>query len=202
MIAGWPFQPLWNPCPNRQANTYRHNTTKFMNHFSMNQFSKFQITRPLLLLAALSVACACQAQPTNAKAGITPSVQPTSNTGQELSWPRQFEDNGIHVSIFQPQIEKWEGTDFETRSAVAVTPASSNAPTYGVFWMKARANVDKAARIVTLNDIAVTRANFPSAPNLQSAYLTLIRKDVPLVSKTIALDHLEAEYAISEAVKK
>jgi len=89
-----------------------------------------------------------------------------------------------------------------TRSAVAVTPSGSNAPIYGVFWMKARADVDKAARVVTLNDIVVTRANFPSAPNLQSSYLTLIRKHVPLVHKTIALDHLEAEYAISEAVKK
>ena len=105
--------------------------------------------------------------------------------------PLQFEDNGINVSIFQPQIQKWEGTDFETRSAVAVTPPGSNAPIYGVYWMKARADVDKAARIVTLNDITVTRANFPSAPNLQSSYLALIRKHVPRVSKTIALDHLE-----------
>jgi hypothetical protein len=67
--------------------------------------------------------------------------------------------------------------------------------------MKARADVDKAARIVTLNDMTVTGANFPSAPNLQSAYLALIRKHVPLASKTIALDHVEAAYAISEAVK-
>src|SRR5439155_15616725 len=132
----------------------------------------------------------------------TTTTQSPAPSGEELSWPRQFEDNGIRVSIFQPQTEKWEGTDFETRSAVAVTPPGSNAPVYGVFWMKARAAVDKAARIVTLNDIVVTRANFPSAPNVQSNYLALIRKHAPLASKTIALDHLEADYAISEAVKK
>jgi len=168
----------------------------------MNHFSKVRSSRPLVLLTALAVACACQGQPTNPTGQLTTTPQPLSPSGVELSWPRQFEDNGIKVSIFQPQIEKWEGTDFETRSAVAVTPAGSNAPVYGVFWMKARADVDKAARIVTLNDITVTRANFPSVPNIQSRYLTLIRKHVPLVSKTIALDHLEAEYAISEAVKK
>ena len=53
--------------------------------------------------------------------------------------------------------------------AVAITPPeSSNAPVYGVFWMKARADVDKAARIVTLNDIEVTKAKFPSLPELQN----------------------------------
>ena len=167
----------------------------------MNCIPKIRNPRPVIFLAALAVAYACQGQPTNELAGMS-SSQPTSSSGQELSWPRQFQDNGIQVSIFEPQIEKWEGSDFETRSAVAITPADSNAPIYGVFWMKARADVDKAARIVTLNDMVVTRANFPSVPNLQSTYLTLIHKHVPLITKTIALDHLEAEYAISEAVKK
>src|SRR6266850_3013079 len=155
-----------------------------------------------VLLTVLALACACQVQSANTSAGIVPSNQPVVPRGQELSWPRQFEDSGTRVSIFKPQIEKWEGSDFETRSAVTVTPPGSNAPIYGVFWMKARADVDKAARIVTLNDVVVTRANFPPTPNLQSAYLALIRKHLPQVTKTIALDHLEASYAISEAVKK
>src|SRR5437879_10525715 len=163
----------------------------------MKHLSRVPSYRAVILLAALAMACVCKGQTTQ-----TTTTQSPAPSGEELSWPRQFEDNGIRVSIFQPQIEKWEGTDFETRSAVAVTPPGSNAPVYGVFWMKARADVDKAARIVTLNDIAVTRASFPSAPYLQSNYVALIRKHVPLVSKTIALDHLEAEYAISEAVKK
>src|SRR5712691_10576249 len=168
----------------------------------MKHFSKVRSSYTLVLLTALGIACACSGQPTNATGESATSSQALSPDGEELSWPRQFEDNGIKVSIFKPSIEKWEGTDFETRSAVAVTPAGSNAPIYGVFWMKARADVDKAARIVTLNDITITRANFPSVPALQSAYLSLIRKHVPLASKTIALDHLEAGYAISEAVKK
>src|SRR6059036_1246019 len=155
-------------------------------------------------IAAVAAAVVCsaglRAQPAAPSAASGQEVTPA---GDELTWPREFQDNGTKVDIYQPQIEKWEGTDFQTRSAVAVTPpGGSNAPIYGVFWMKARADVDKAARIVTLNDISVTRANFPSAPNLQSNYLALIRKHAPLASKMIALDHLEAEYAISEAVKK
>jgi hypothetical protein len=139
------------------------------------------------------------AQPAMPVAGSSQVVTPA---GDELTWPREFEDNGTKVDIYQPQIEKWEGTDFETRSAVAVTPVGSKEPVYGVFWMKARADVDKAARIVTLNDIEVTRAKFPSVPEIQDEYLAIIRKHVPIVSKIVALDHVEAAYAISEAVKK
>src|SRR5262249_51555883 len=106
------------------------------------------------------------------------------------------------LDIYQPEIEKWDGADFETRSAIAITSASSNTPVYGVFWMKARADVDKAARIATLNDIEVTKAVFPSAEGLQNQYLGIIRKHVPTLAKTVALDHLEASFAISEAVKK
>jgi hypothetical protein len=168
----------------------------------MKHFFRILSFRSSIALAALGIAWACQGQPTTDTAGKpTPTTQLPAG-GEELNWPRQFDDNGLKISIFQPQIEKWQGNDFETRSAIAVTPPGSNAPIYGVFWMKARADVDKAARIVTLNDITVTQASFPSAPNLQSAYLTLVRKHAPLASKTIALDHFEAEYAISEAVKQ
>src|SRR5437879_13926709 len=154
----------------------------------MKHLSRVPSYRAVILLAALAMACVCKGQTTQ-----TTTTQSPAPSGEELSWPRQFEDNGIRVSIFQPQIEKWEGTDFETRSAVAVTPPGSNAPVYGVFWMKARADVDKAARIVTLNDITVTRAIFPSVPNSQNDWLTLIRKAVPLASKTVALDEVRAE---------
>src|SRR5258708_40279477 len=103
---------------------------------------------------------ALHAQPAAPAVAYDQAVTPAGN---ELTWPREFEDNGTKVDICQPQIEKWSGTDFETRSAVAITPpGGSNAPIYGVYWMKARAAVDKAARIVTLNEIQVTRAMFPS----------------------------------------
>src|SRR6266550_254594 len=48
--------------------------------------------------------------------------------------------------------------------------------------------MDKAARIVTLNDIEVTKAKFPSVPERRNNYLALIRKHVPTVSKTVALE--------------
>ena len=164
----------------------------------MKTQNRFQSVLVFALAAAVGYSRIAGAQ-TASPASV--DGQEVTPSGDELSWPREFEDNGIKVDIYQPQIEKWAGTDFETRSAVAITAAGSNAPVYGVFWMKARADVDKAARIVTLNDIQVTKAMFPSAAESQSEYLALIRKHVPAVTKTVALDHLEASYAMSEAVK-
>src|SRR5436190_5606131 len=162
--------------------------------------NKFNSFRLIALAAAMTCSAALRAQPGSPSLASGQEVTPAGN---ELTWPREFEDNGTKVDIYQPQIEKWSGTDFETRSAVAITPpGGSNTPVYGVYWMKARADVDKAARIVTLNNVVVTKAMFPSVPELRGEYLVLIRKHVPTVSKTVALDHLEVSYAISEAVKK
>src|SRR5882724_10381295 len=135
------------------------------------------------LVAAMTFSISLCAQPA---APAATSDQEITPAGDELTWPREFQDNGTKVDIYQPQIEEWAGTDFETRSAVAITPVGAKAPLYGVFWMKARADVDKAARIVTLNDVEVTKAKFPSVPELQDEYLALIRKHVPTVSKTVA----------------
>src|SRR4051812_9898057 len=122
-------------------------------------------------------------------------------SAETMEWPRQFEDGGLKISVFQPQIEKWQGEDFQTRSAVSVTPAGSDKPLFGVVWMKARAEVDKAAGLVTLNDVQVTRANFPSASDKENEYLALIQKHLPRSTKTVALAELESSFAISEAVK-
>ena len=137
-----------------------------------------------------------------AEAEASTANAPASSAGAELNWPRIHTNNSVTIAIYQPQIEKWEGEDLESRSAVAITPAGANAPLYGVFWMRARAEVDKAGGIVTLNDIQVTRAKFPTSPAMEAEYLTLIRSHVPSVVQNMALDHLEASYAISEAVRK
>ncbi|HXA45715.1 MAG TPA: carbohydrate-binding family V/XII, partial [Candidatus Angelobacter sp.] len=159
-----------------------------------------RLNRWFHLLALVMMTCPAAARPQTLATPVT-AGQDVTPGGDELTWPREFVDNGTKVDIYQPQIEQWEGTNFQTRSAVAITPAGSNAPVYGVFWMTARADVDKAARIVTLNDIQVTKASFPSALESQSEYLALIREHVPTITKTVALDHLEACFAVSEAVK-
>jgi len=131
-----------------------------------------------------------------------PSGQEVTRAGDELTWPREFQDNGTKVDIYQPQIEKWEGADFETRSAAAITlPGGSNAPVYGVFWMKA-GQMWIRRRDRHAQHIEVTRVKFPSVPALQNEYLALIRKHVPTVSKTCGAGTCRSQLCVSEAVKK
>jgi hypothetical protein len=108
----------------------------------------------------------------------------------------------VTLTVYQPQIEEWDGNHFECRMAVEVQPAGDEAPVYGVIWMSAQADVDKAARIVTMQDIKVTKANFPTEPSKEGEYLEMVRRHINEGVKTIALDHLEASFAISESVKK
>lgn len=51
--------------------------------------------------------------------------EPVSRVGDELNWPRIYNDNNANIAIYQPEIEKWEGETLETQTA-AITPAGTN----------------------------------------------------------------------------
>src|SRR6267378_1582815 len=87
--------------------------------YSFNAFSLAVLVASSAYLAAL---------PTRSQAQTATNGPQATAAGKELAWPREFQDNGVNVAIYQPQIEKWEGTDFETRAAVAITETGSNAP--------------------------------------------------------------------------
>ncbi len=75
--------------------------------------------------------------------------------GGELTRPREFVDNGTKVDIYQPQIEQWEGTNFQTRFRRGHHPgrARTRRFTECFGYYRPGRSVDKSARIVTLNDI-------------------------------------------------
>ncbi len=101
------------------------------------------VTNPLLiltLLAVLTCPVAVRAQSAAPSAGIGQEV---TNAADELTWPRESEVSGTKVDIYQPQIEESAGSDFETRSAVAIASAGSNALVYGAFLSPAPAQIDK-----------------------------------------------------------
>ncbi|HUJ78892.1 MAG TPA: carbohydrate-binding family V/XII [Nitrospiria bacterium] len=125
-----------------------------------------------------------------------------SQTGQELTWPRVHHEPGLTIFIYQPQIEQWKGDRIEARMAVGMQQTGAKSPVYGVVWMSARADVDKAARIVMIRDTALTKASFPTEPTKEGGYLSVLRKYFSKGPKAVALDHLEADFAISQAVKQ
>ena len=72
-------------------------------------------------------------------------------------------------SIYQPQVDKWDGD----RLYLYLPPSRWRTPTkkssnYGVIWFNARAEIDKLNRTVTLDQLQLTKANFPAEPSKNS----------------------------------
>jgi hypothetical protein len=143
-----------------------------------------------LVLAAAPGAAAQQQQ------GGAPASGPT-----DIGWPRQVQDGSNTITVYQPQVESWQGNQLQERAAVSVSTPASPTPTFGVIWFTARTEVDKQSRIVTLDDIEITRASFPTKPDQQDAYRQALQAAIPQGARTIALDRLEANLEVTQATQ-
>lgn len=142
----------------------------------------------VLLIAGTSQAVAQQ----QAASGQAPT---------DIGWPRQVKGGSDTITVYQPQVDSWDGNVLKERAAVSVATQASPTPTFGVIWFTARTDVDKQNRIVTLHDIEITRASFPTAAGQADAYLQTLRGAVPQGVVTIALDRLEANLQVTRATQ-
>lgn len=111
-------------------------------------------------------------------------------------WPRKATTPSGVVTIYQPQLDTWKGNTLTFHAAVAIQPRDSAPPTFGVVFATARTAVDKEARLVSLEDMSITAAKFPSRPDSVAAYLKSLRSMVPVTARTISLDRLQANLLI------
>jgi hypothetical protein len=116
----------------------------------------------------------------------------------DQGWPRSFVDGAISFSVYQPQIEQWQGNRIEARAAVAVTGGQSKQATYGVLWFSARTEIDKFTRLVTMTDFRITRVSFPTAADKAESFQALLQRRIPKTGETIALDRLLADMAAAQ----
>ncbi len=149
----------------------------------------------VLLSALLAGGSVCPAQPQSAAPAAAPAAQPQG-------WPRVFQDGGETLTMYQPQIEKWDDTTITFRAAIAVEPAGGGEPIYGMVRTTAQADVDKAARTVTLHDFQIVKVSFPTASEREAWYSAVLSQRLPTSAKVVSLDRLEASAAVSQAVKK
>lgn len=117
----------------------------------------------------------------------------------DQAWPRVIADAAQDITIYQPQIESWRDGILEARAAVALKRPASEAPTLGVVWFKARTSVDKQSDLVALDNIEVTRANFPSDAGSADAVLASLRQHTADGLRSISLSRLQSSLAVSEA---
>jgi hypothetical protein len=149
-------------------------------------------TATLLLLFCSLISCSLISPPAG-------HAQAMSDQATDIGWPRQIQQGGNTITIYQPQVERWDGNQLQSRAAVAVETPASAQPTYGVIWLSARTEVDKERRLVTLEDCRISTGTFPTAAQ---DYLSLLRQAIPPGPHTIALDRLQANLAVTQAEQK
>lgn len=114
-------------------------------------------------------------------------------------WPRTLQLSGAQATVYQPQVESWQGNQLSFRAAVGVTHAGDTAKSFGVIWGTARTQVDREQRMVTLEDLTLTRSNFPTVSDNGADYMVQLQQQVSTRQPSISLDRLEASLAASGA---
>ncbi len=117
-------------------------------------------------------------------------------------WPRNIDIKGVKYSLYQPQLDTWNGRRIESHAAVSVLPAGQKVRVFGVIEITATTDVDRTSRTVYFRDIKVEKATFPSAPQQAAAYQQGLQTLASTGQSTMSLDRLEAMLAIEGAEKK
>gem|GEM_PF-112548 len=120
----------------------------------------------------------------------------------QFHWPRTFKDGTATLLVYQPEIEKWDGYNFQARFAVSVQDAGQPAPTFGVVWVTANSNVDKGEGIVTLSNLKITKTNFPTEPASAAKYQAFLTAQIESKTIPIPLAQIDNRFALGQALKK
>ncbi|HTV42401.1 MAG TPA: hypothetical protein VMF08_17670 [Candidatus Sulfotelmatobacter sp.] len=115
------------------------------------------------------------------------STPPDAST----SWPLVFNNGSTTYTVFQPQIDSWDGHNLVARSAVGIQLAGQSQPAYGVIGFSAITLVDKNTRAATLVDVKIT-----SASGQARDYLDLLQQEFPKRAPAMTLDRLQASLSM------
>jgi hypothetical protein len=126
-------------------------------------------------------------------------ARPWMPADADPGWPRECDSGGFHFAIYEPQVDQWKRDRIEARAAVTAIPSGASTSLYGIVSLTARTDVNKENRIVTLEDLKISTVSFPAAKSQESALERAIRVSLPQWPRTITLDRLLADLAMTEA---
>ncbi|HYP70066.1 MAG TPA: autotransporter, partial [Variovorax sp.] len=163
-------------------------------------------------VAAFACATATICSPFAASAAPTAQTgAAASQPGSESPWPYTVRLNAKDMlQVYPPQVDSWDGLQLLARAAVVMREGATGSAdtgkdsraTYGVIELAARTLVDKGTRRVTLDQYAVTKAQFPTAGQEAQAWVDALQKDAVGKSRVISLDRLEAQVQGVQAAER
>ena len=93
-------------------------------------------------------------------ASAAPATKPAETVPNEPAWPQVITSEKAKLTVYQPQLDSWDGYTLNARAAVEATGADGKA-TYGIIQFSAHTLVDKATRWVALDQYKIIKADFP-----------------------------------------
>ncbi|WP_199710542.1 autotransporter [Noviherbaspirillum cavernae] len=131
--------------------------------------------------------------------GIGAGAHAQSATGPETPWPYTVKAGDATLTVYQPQLDSWDGYRLMARVAVAAARGQPPRSQYGIVTVEASTHTDKGTRMVTIDQAKIVQSEFPSATSSQaSAWSSAIARELTGKSRTIALDRLEASLGALE----
>ena len=100
---------------------------------------------------------------------LAASTSAPAQAPADPGWPRVFKQDGKQLTVYEPQVDYWNGyTNLHFRAAIAVKTGSSNKEKFGVMEVDAVTVANQEARIVA---IVPTRRDlrFPNTPDSEAA---------------------------------
>ena len=146
------------------------------------------------LAAALVVGVLDFAPPATAQ---TPAATPPAAKLPADPWPRDVSISNAAVLAYQPQVNSWDSNRIDIRFALAIKPTGAAGESFGVVFATARTQVDKVARTVVFENLAITKADFPTLPDRGAGYTAELQKRFASDVRTISLDRLQASLALA-----
>ncbi len=155
-----------------------------------------------LVAPAPGVASTSVAQAPSAAWPAPEQASPPASQVTPDPWPKSAELNGTKYTLYQPQLDSWNDYVYQAHAAVSVLPPNSKDPILGVIEISALTIVDKQAQAVHFENLLVTRATFPSVPQMAGTYQQAIQSLIAQSPATMSLGRLEAAVAIEGAQRK
>ena len=125
----------------------------------------------------------------------SPSVGENAAQAPAPMWPHVFESGGTTFATYEPTVTSWKDDKLQARVAVAVHTPGAKTPRYGEVLFESATRTDSSRGVVTLGDIRITRARFPTAKDKEAAYAEALRGAQLVEATTVEVDRLERQVA-------
>lgn len=129
------------------------------------------------------------------------SGQPPASQVTPDQWPKTSTIKGAEYTIYQPQLDDWDGYNLNAHAAVSVLEQGAKEPVFGVINFSAKTSVDRIYRTVNFSSLKTEKAIFPTAPASADKYQKAFHDIASKGSACMSLDSLQAQVGIISARK-